>query len=179
IIMNNVSTIVAIADYFDTGMPYIDRMVTVSGPGIEYPANLIVPLGTPVREVLRFCGGLKAETKEVLMGGPMMGTPIASLDAPIIKSSSGILAFTAKQTARPKEVPCIRCGRCVEACPYIPNPSKLARLAKARQFDKIKQANVAECVECGSCTYSCPSGIPIVQLIRSAKSEMRGKRGKA
>ncbi|MCU7848739.1 MAG: electron transport complex subunit RsxC [Candidatus Thiodiazotropha sp. (ex Lucinoma kastoroae)] len=179
IIMNNVSTLVAIADYFDTGMPYIDRMVTVSGPGIEYPANLIVPLGTPVREVLRFCGGLKAETKEVLMGGPMMGTPIASLDAPIIKSSSGILAFTAQQTARPKEVPCIRCGRCVEACPYFLNPSKLARLVKARQFDKIKQANVAECVECGSCTYSCPSGIPIVQLIRSAKSEMRGKRGKA
>ncbi|MCU7815301.1 MAG: electron transport complex subunit RsxC [Candidatus Thiodiazotropha sp. (ex Rostrolucina anterorostrata)] len=178
IIMNNVSTLVAIADYFDTCMPYIDRMVTVSGPGIEYPANLIVPLGTPVREVLRFCGGLKAETKEVLMGGPMMGTPIASLDAPIIKSSSGILAFTAQQTARPKEVPCIRCGRCVEACPYFLNPSKLARLAKARQFDKIKQANVAECVECGSCTYSCPSGIPIVQLIRSAKSEMRGKRGK-
>ncbi|MCU7875324.1 MAG: electron transport complex subunit RsxC [Candidatus Thiodiazotropha sp. (ex Lucinoma borealis)] len=179
IIMNNVSTLAAIADYFDTGMPYIDRMVTVSGLGIEYPANLIVPLGTPVREVLRFCGGLKAETKEVLMGGPMMGTPIASLDAPIIKSSSGILAFTAQQTARPKEVPCIRCGRCVEACPYFLNPSKLARLAKARQFDKIKQANVAECVECGSCTYSCPSGIPIVQLIRSAKSEMRGKRGKA
>ncbi|MCU7891100.1 MAG: RnfABCDGE type electron transport complex subunit C [Candidatus Thiodiazotropha sp. (ex Ustalcina ferruginea)] len=175
IIMNNVSTIVAIADHFDTGMPYIDRMVTVSGPGIEYPANLIVPLGTPVREVLRFWGGLKAETKEVLMGGPMMGTPIASLDAPIIKSSSGILAFTAQQTARPKEVPCIRCGRCVEACPYFLNPSKLARLAKARQFDKIKQANVTECVECGSCTYSCPSGIPIVQLIRSAKSEMRGK----
>ncbi|MES9824262.1 MAG: electron transport complex subunit RsxC [Candidatus Thiodiazotropha endolucinida] len=178
IIMNNVSTLVAIADYFESGMPYIDRMVTVSGPGIEYPANLIVPLGTPVREVLRFCGGLKEDTKEVLMGGPMMGTPIASLDAPIIKSSSGILAFTAEQTARPKEYPCIRCGRCVEACPYFLNPSKLARLARARQFDQIKQANVTECVECGSCTYSCPSGIPIVQLIRSAKSELRGKRGR-
>ncbi|MEW8522752.1 MAG: electron transport complex subunit RsxC [Candidatus Thiodiazotropha endolucinida] len=178
IIMNNVSTLVAIADYFESGMPYIDRMVTVSGPGIEYPANLIVPLGTPVREVLRFCGGLKEDTKEVLMGGPMMGTPIASMDAPIIKSSSGILAFTAEQTARPKEYPCIRCGRCVEACPYFLNPSKLARLARARQFDQIKQANVTECVECGSCTYSCPSGIPIVQLIRSAKSELRGKRGR-
>ena len=177
IIMNNVSTIAAIADYFDTGLPYIDRMVTVSGPGIEYPANLIVPLGTPVREVLRFCGGLKRDTKEVIMGGPMMGTPIASLDAPIIKSSSGVLAFTAEQTARPKEYPCIRCGRCVEACPYFLNPSKLARLAKARLFEKIKQANVMECVECGSCTYSCPSGIPIVQLIRSAKSDIRSKKG--
>ncbi len=177
IIMNNVSTIAAIADYFDSGLPYIDRMVTVSGPGIEYPANLIVPLGTPVREVLRFCGGLKQDTKEVIMGGPMMGTPIASLDAPIIKSSSGVLAFTAEQTARPKEYPCIRCGRCVEACPYFLNPSKLARLARARLFEQMKRANLMECVECGSCTYSCPSGIPIVQLIRSAKSNIRSHKG--
>jgi electron transport complex protein RnfC len=152
-------------------------MVTVSGPGIEYPANLIVPLGTPVREVLRFCGGLKQDTREVIMGGPMMGTPIASLDAPIIKSSSGVLAFTAEQTARPKEYPCIRCGRCVEACPYFLNPSKLARLARARLFEQMKRANAMECVECGSCTYSCPSGIPIVQLIRSAKSNIRSHKG--
>lgn len=178
IIMNNVSTIAAIADWFDTGMPYIDRMVTVSGPGIERPSNLVVPLGTPVREVLRFCGGLTDDTREVIMGGPMMGTPIASLDAPVIKSSSGILAFTLEETARPKEYPCIRCGRCVEACPYFLNPSRLARLAKARMYDEMKRIQVGECVECGSCTYSCPSGIPIVQLIRTAKSNIRGhKRG--
>jgi electron transport complex protein RnfC len=179
IIMNNVGTIAAIADWFDTGMPYIDRRVTVSGPGIPYPANLLVPLGTPVREVLRFCGGLEDDTKEVLMGGPMMGTPIASLDAPVIKTSSGVLAFTAQETARPREYPCIRCGRCVEACPYFLNPSRLARLARARLFDEMKRANLAECVECGSCTFSCPSGIPIVQLIRSAKSEIRHKKVKA
>jgi electron transport complex protein RnfC len=178
IIMNNVSTIAAIADYFETGTPYIDRRVTVAGPGIEYPANLMVPLGTPVREVLRFCGGLKEETREVLMGGPMMGTPIASLDAPIIKTSSGVLAFTEQETARPREYPCIRCGRCVEACPYFLNPSRLAQLAKARMYDEMKKFQVNECVECGSCTYSCPSGIPIVQLIRSAKSSLRSKKGR-
>ncbi len=179
IIMNNVGTIAAIADWFHTGMPYIDRRVTVSGPGIPYPANLLVPLGTPVREVLRFCNGLGDNTREVLMGGPMMGTPIASLDAPIIKTSSGILAFTERETARPREYPCIRCGRCMEACPYFLNPSKLARLSRSHLFDEIKKANVDECVECGSCTYSCPSGIPIVQLIRSAKSEIRHQKGKA
>ena len=178
IIMNNVGTLAAIADWFETGMPYIDRRVTVSGPGVTYPANLLVPLGTPVRDVLRFCGGLKEDTREVLMGGPMMGTPIASLDAPIIKISSGVLAFTAEETARPKEYACIRCGRCVEACPYFLNPSKLARLARARLFDEMKKANVSECVECGSCTYSCPSGIPIVQLIRTAKSDIRSKRSR-
>lgn len=177
IIMNNVSTIAAISDYFETGAPYIDRRVTVAGPGIEYPANLMVPLGTPVREVLRFCGGLKEETREVLMGGPMMGTPIASLDAPIIKTSSGVLAFTEVETARPREYPCIRCGRCVEACPYFLNPSRLAQLARARMYDEMKKFQLAECVECGSCTYSCPSGIPIVQLIRSAKNSLRNKKG--
>lgn len=176
--VNNVGTVVAVADYFEQGMPLIERLVTVSGPGIAYPANLIVPLGTPVREVLRFCGGLKEETREVILGGPMMGMPLASLDAPILKGSSGILAFTAAETARPREYPCIRCGRCVEACPYFLNPSRLARLAKARLYDEMKAFNVTECVECGSCTYSCPSGIPIVQLIRTAKDSMRRRQGK-
>ena len=179
IIMNNVGTLAAIADWFDQGLPYIDRRVTVSGPGIAQPANLLVPLGTPLREVLRLCGGLRDDTKEVLMGGPMMGLPIASLDAPIIKLSSGVLAFTAQQAARPPEYPCIRCGRCVEACPYFLNPSRLARLARARLFDEIKAAGVTECVECGSCTYACPSGIPIVQLIRSAKADLRRRKGKS
>jgi electron transport complex protein RnfC len=176
IIMNNVSTIAAIADWFETGKPYIDRMVTVSGPGIAKPSNLIVPIGTPVREVLRLCGGLTDDTREVIMGGPMMGTPVADLDAPIIKTSSGILAFTHEQTSRAKEYPCIRCGRCVEACPYFLNPSRLARLARARMYDEMKAINVGECVECGSCTYSCPSGIPIVQLIRTAKNNLRSRR---
>ena len=173
VIMNNVGTLAAIADWFDTGMPFIERLVTVSGPGVTYPANLIVPIGTPVREVLRFCGGLRPETREVVMGGPMMGTPLPSLDVPIIKSSSGILAFTEQETARPKEHPCIRCGRCVEVCPYFLNPSLLARLAKAKRYEEMKKIQIDECVECGSCTYACPSGIPIVQLIRGAKDALR------
>jgi electron transport complex protein RnfC len=172
--VNNVGTIVAIADYFDTGMPLIERIVTVAGPGIAEPANLIVPLGTPIRDVLRFCGGLKESTREVIMGGPMMGTPIADLDAPILKGSSGILAFTAKETGRPPEYPCIRCGRCLEACPYFLNPSRLAKLGKARLFEEMKEKyNVMDCVECGACTFACPSNIPIVQLIRTAKDNLR------
>jgi len=171
--VNNVGTLVAIADWFDTGMPLIERVVTVSGPGAAYPANLIVPLGTPVREVLRFCNGLKDETREVVMGGPMMGAPIASLDVPVLKGSSGILAFTESETARPREYPCIRCGRCLEACPYFLNPSRFARLARARLFEEMKAYQVMDCVECGSCTFACPSNIPIVQLIRTAKNDLR------
>jgi len=170
--VNNVGTIVAIADYFLRGMPLIERVVTVAGPGVTYPANLIVPLGTPVRDVVRFCGGLKGGTREIIMGGPMMGRPIASLDVPVLKGCSGVLVFTEEQTARRKEYPCIRCGRCLEACPYFLNPSRFARLARARMFDEMKAYHVFDCVECGCCTFACPSDIPIVQLIRTAKDDL-------
>jgi electron transport complex protein RnfC len=171
--VNNVGTLVAIADYFNTGMPLIERIVTVSGPGVTYPANLIVPLGTQVREVLRFCGGLKETTREVIMGGPMMGTPIASLDVPVVKGTSGLLAFTEQQASLPKEFPCVRCGRCVEACPHYLNPSRLARLSKIGRYEEMKDYYINDCVECGSCTFSCPSGIPLIQLIRVGKLELR------
>ncbi len=177
IAVNNVGTVVAIADYFEQGTPLIERILTVSGPGIETPSNLIVPLGTPVREVLRYCGGLKDEQLELVMGGPMMGMPIASLDVPVLKGTSGILAFPAGSDFRPKEYPCIRCGRCLEACPYFLNPSRLARLGKARLYEEMKELFVMDCVECGSCTYACPSRIPIVQLIRTAKSQLRQPAG--
>ena len=170
--VNNVGTIVAIADYFLRGMPLIERVLTVAGPGVSYPANLVVPLGTPVREVLRFCGGLKGETLEIIMGGPMMGRPIASLDVPILKGSSGVLVFAEAETATRKEYPCISCGRCLEACPYFLNPSRFARLARARMFDEMKEHHVFDCVECGCCTFACPSNIPIVQLIRTAKDDL-------
>ena len=170
--VNYVGTIVAIADYFLRGMPLIERVVTVAGPGVTYPANLIVPLGTPLRDVVRFCGGLKGKTREIILGGPMMGRPVASLDVPILKGSSGVLVFTDTETARRKEYPCIRCGRCLEACPYFLNPSRFARLARARMFDEMKALHVFDCVECGSCTFACPSNIPIVQLIRTAKDDL-------
>jgi electron transport complex protein RnfC len=173
IVVNNVGTVVAIADWFDSGVPLIERVVTVSGRGVAKPSNLIVPLGTPVREVLRFCGGLRDDTVEVVVGGPMMGTTVSSLDVPVLKGTSGLLAFTREEAVRPKEYPCIRCGRCVEACPAFLNPSRLARLARARMFGEMKGFAVMDCIECGSCTYSCPSGIPIVQLIRTAKSQLR------
>jgi len=180
IAVNNVGTIVALADYFKHGMPLIERIVTVSGPGITQPANLIVPLGTPIRDVLEFCGGLKKETREVIMGGPMMGSPIADLDAPILKGTSGILAFTEKETARPIEYPCIRCSRCLDACPYFLNPSRLALLGKARLFEEMQEKyNVMDCVECGACTYACPSNIPIVQHIRTAKDCLRNTKTEA
>ena len=140
---------------------------------IPFSVMLVVPLGTPLREVVRFCGGLKDDSREIIMGGPMMGRPVASLDVPVLKGCSGVLVFTELQPARRQAFPCIRCGRCLEACPYFLNPSRFARLARARLYDEMKALHVFDCVECGSCTFACPSNIPIVQLIRTAKSQLR------
>jgi len=180
-LVNNVGTMAALADWFDRQVPLIERVLTVAGPGVSRPANLIVPVGTPVRAVLEHCGGLGAEVREVVLGGPMMGTPLASLDVPVLKGTSGILAFTAATTRLPKEYACIRCGRCVEACPQYLNPSRLARLARlpgADRLEALESWNALDCVECGSCSFACPSGIPIVQLIRVAKGEIREHRSR-
>ena len=173
IVVNNVATMAAIADWFDLRRPLVERLVTVAGPGVRRPANLLVPLGTPVRAVLEHCGGLEEATREVVMGGPMMGTPLASLDVPIVKGTSGLLAFTDAEARLPAEYTCIKCGRCVEACPQFLNPSRLGRLARAGRFDEMVGYHAKDCVECGSCSYACPSGIPIVQLIRVAKGALR------
>ena len=173
IVVNNVATMAAIADWFDLRRPLVERLVTVAGPGVRRPANLLVPLGTPVRAVLEHCGGLDEATREVVMGGPMMGTPLASLDVPVIKGTSGLLAFTDAEARLPAEYSCIKCGRCVEACPQFLNPSRLGRLARAGRFDELVGYHATDCVECGSCSFACPSGIPIVQLIRVAKGALR------
>jgi electron transport complex protein RnfC len=176
-VVNNVATMTAIADWFDRRRPLVERVVTVSGPGVRRPANLLVPVGTPVRAVLEHCGGLDEATREVVMGGPMMGTPLASLDVPVLKGTSGLLAFTAEEARLPSEYTCIKCGRCVEACPQFLNPSRLARLARAGRWEEMVGYHATDCVECGSCSYACPSGIPIIQLIRVAKGALRQRAG--
>jgi Na+-translocating ferredoxin:NAD+ oxidoreductase subunit C len=175
-VVNNVGTMAAIADSFE-GQPLIERVVTVAGPGVRSPANLLVPLGTPVGDVLAHCD-LDPDTRQVVMGGPMMGQPLASLEAPVVKGTSGLLAFTSRDLAARVERECIRCGRCLEACANQLNPSRLARLARARRYDEMLDYFVLDCMECGACTFTCPSGVPIVQLIRVAKGVLRERKAK-
>ncbi|MBD3334910.1 MAG: electron transport complex subunit RsxC [Candidatus Eisenbacteria bacterium] len=176
IVVNNVGTMASLADYFDRGKPLVERPLTVSGPGVVRPANLMVPIGTSVRDVLDHCGGLTEETRLVVMGGPMMGMPLASLDVPVLKGTSGILAFTEIETHYPTEYACVRCGRCLDACPNFLNPSRLGRLAKAGRYEEMERSFVMDCMECGSCSFACPSNIPIIQLIRVAKSALRERK---
>ncbi|MFW6023923.1 MAG: electron transport complex subunit RsxC [Myxococcota bacterium] len=172
LIVNNVGTSAALADLFETGRPLIERVVTVTGPGIRRPANVQVPIGTPVRELIEHCGGLAPGTEQVILGGPMMGQAQASLDVPVMKGTSGVLAvLEAWEDA--EEQPCIRCGRCLEACAMFLNPSRLAMLARAERADELVAHHVNACFECASCSYVCPSHIPLVQWIRVGKSLVR------
>ncbi len=177
IVVNNIATVASLDDYFGRGQPLIERVVTVAGPGVERPSNLIVPIGTPVREVLKHCG-LSRSTTQVVMGGPMMGQPLASLDVPVLKGTSGILAFTEAQVNHPTEYACVRCGQCLEACGNQLNPSLLGRLARAGRWAELEKTFVMDCMECGACTFACPSGVPIVHLIRAAKSAIRQQKQK-
>ena len=179
IVVNNVATMASLADCFDRGIPLIERALTVAGPGVDRPANMIVPIGTPIREVLRHCG-INHNTRQVVMGGPMMGMPLATLDAPVLKGTSGLLAFTEDIVNHPNEYACVRCGQCLEACGNFLNPSRLAKLARAGRFEDLEKSYVMDCMECGACTYTCPSGVPIVHLIRAAKLTIRQRKaGKA
>ena len=173
-----ITTMAAMADYFDRGIPLVERVLTVSGPGIKRPANLMVPVGTMVRDVLNHCGGLLPETKLVVMGGPMMGMSLSSLDVPVLKGTSGLLAFTEVETHYPTEYACVRCGRCLDACPNFLNASLLGRLAKAGKYEEMENVFIMDCMECGSCSFSCPSNIPIIQLIRVAKTALRERKAK-
>jgi electron transport complex protein RnfC len=156
------------------GEPVVARIVTLTG-NAEAPRNWEVRLGTPLRDVLPLMRP-KPDTRRYIMGGPMMGFPLPSLDAPIVKASNCIIAGSpALFPPPPPEMPCIRCGACGQACPHELQPFDLYRFARARNFDKAREYDLLDCIECGCCGYVCPSHIPLVQYFRFAKSEIAAR----
>jgi electron transport complex protein RnfC len=173
ILVNNVGTTVALADLFDRGQPLIERVVTVTGPALSRPRNLLVPLGTPLAAVIEHCGGLRSGPCQVVLGGPMMGMAQKSLEVPILKGCSGVLCLDRATAVSQRELPCIRCGRCLEACPMFLNPARLTQLIRADHVEELEAQHLTSCFECASCSFACPSRIPLVQWLRMGKVMLR------
>lgn len=174
IVCHNAGTLYAIARAILHGEPLISRIVTVTGTGVKNPRNVEVLIGTPVRELIDFCGGYTEHVSRLLMGGHMMGFALHSDELPIVKAANCILAGTPEELPEPgKAQPCIRCGMCEQACPANLLPQQLYWYAKSKDFEKTREYNLFDCIECGCCAYVCPSEIPLVQYYRYAKTEIR------
>ena len=179
VVVQNVGTVVAICDAVCEGKPVIERVVTVSGGGISQPKNLLLRIGTTFEDAISYCGGANEAYKKIIMGGPMMGFAQYTLDIPIVKGTSGILLLTEKETNIEKQYPCIRCGRCVEACPIGLLPCTLATLSDKDAYLLAREEyDLLDCIECGSCAYSCPAKRKIVQSIRYAKRQCQAQNNK-
>jgi electron transport complex protein RnfC len=178
-LVNNVGTTAALADLFDRGEPLIERVVTVTGPAVNRPRNLRVPLGTPLSAVIDHCGGLRPGVHQVVLGGPMMGMAQKSLDVPVLKGCSGVLCLDRAARVPERELPCIRCGRCLEACPMFLNPARLTQLIRAEHLDDLEALYLTSCFECAACSFACPSRIPLVQWLRMGKAMLRNRQAAA
>ena len=170
VVVQNVGTAKAIWEAVGEGKPLYERIISVSGQGIKEPKNILVRIGTPFKNVVEFCGGLKEDADILVMGGPMMGIAQWSLDVPVVKGTSGILAWAAPRPGL--EYPCIRCGRCVENCPMTLVPTQLARYVKFDDLAAAEKWGILDCVECGCCQYICPSKIPLVHWMRVGKNRI-------
>ncbi|MDH4232612.1 MAG: electron transport complex subunit RsxC [Nitrospirota bacterium] len=174
VVVQNVGTALAIYEAARFGKPLIERVVTVTGEGIAEPKNLIVRIGTKVADLIEECGGFKGGVGKVISGGPMMGFALSSLDVSVTKGTSGILVIPEDSVSHVEEFgPCIRCGRCIDACAMGLMPSMLSVLSEKGHYEEAKEYNLFDCFECGSCAYVCPSKRPIVQLVRLAKSMVK------
>jgi electron transport complex protein RnfC len=171
--VSNVGTAVAVADAVIRGKPLVERAITVTGSAIAEPKNLLVRIGTPFAHVIEHCGGFKEPPAKIIMGGPMMGVAQYSLEAPVIKGTSGILALTKQDVVDDSYWPCIRCGQCVAVCPMRLMPNKLGILVENSRFAEAGDTRLMDCMECGSCVYVCPANRPMVHWIKFAKSELK------
>ena len=171
VVVDNISTVKAISDAIQKGLPLIERVATVTGEKIKNPGNYIVKIGTSVREMIDYCGGTTEDDVLIKMGGPMMGFELKDLDVPMMRGSNGIIAVEPDETV---EQPCIKCGRCVDVCPMELSPLYFSKYADEENWQGMKDMNVMDCVECRCCQYICSSKIPLVAKIKAGKNAVRG-----
>ncbi len=169
----NVTTAYTIDRILKTGMPLVRKTLTIDGSAVKNPVNVSVPIGAAIPDVLEAAGGLEGEPGKVIMGGPMMGVALDRLDASIIKQNNAILVFNEADGQTPQESPCIRCARCLTACPMHLMPTTLDEASRQADLDDLHRHHILDCIECGSCNYVCPAKRYLVQSIRDGKALVR------
>ena len=177
VLVVNVTTLAKIAEYIDTGMPLVEKCVTVDGTAIESPKNVIAPIGTPIKALIEFVGGVSEQVGKVLFGGPMMGIAAESIDEPIAKTTNGITVFSESDACSKEPTACIHCGRCVRSCPLGLNPIEFARAldieSKEDRMARLDEYKVNLCMECGCCSFVCPAHRPLIQNNKIGKAELK------
>ena len=173
VVVLNCTTLAFIAKYIKTGIPLVEKLITVDGSAVKEPKNVIVAVGTPMIDVFNFCGGFKEEPKKVLYGGPMMGVSVPTLDSPVLKNTNAIIALNKKDAVLPEPTQCIKCGKCVDACPLNLMPLDFARALELKDYDLLEKRKVNICMECGCCSFVCPARRPLVENNKLAKAELR------
>lgn len=169
----NVNTVSFIASHIKTGMPLIEKRVTVDGDIIKAPANVFTLIGTPIDELIDFCGGLTGEARKIIMGGPMMGVSQYNIKDPVMKYTNAILAFSDNAAAQKPESACIRCAKCVDSCPMSLLPFAIDLASRKKQIKMLAKLAADNCIECGACSFVCPAKRHLVQGIRMAKYDLR------
>lgn len=157
-------------------MPLVSRRLTIDGSAIKSPCNVIVPIGTQIKDIIEFCGGYKEDPKKILMGGPMMGTALCDDSLYVLKQNNAILAFGEKEARLNQPSACIRCGRCVNACPMKLMPEELSNAVDRKDTAAMKKYNILNCMECGCCSFSCPAKRKLVQNIRLGKQMLNDEK---
>lgn len=171
-VVSNVGTAFAVYEAIQKNKPLIERVVTITGKGVEKPSNFMVRIGTPTAELVEAAGGLPEDTGKVISGGPMMGRAIRTLDVPVTKGTSGILIMKNEEANRGECISCIRCSRCTSVCPMGLEPYLLMTLGEKQIFDRAENERIMDCIECGSCSYTCPSHRPLLDYIRFGKGKV-------
>ncbi len=177
-IVINCTTLAAIGTYLSTGMPLVEKCVTVDGDCVGQAQNVLTPVGTSLSDLFEFCGGLQSDPAKIVYGGPMMGITVPSAEFPVMKNTNAVLALSEREARLPKTTACIRCGSCTNTCPFNLAPAAILFAFGKKDVERLEALNVTACMECGCCNYVCPANRPLVQTNKMAKILLREEKAK-
>ena len=177
-IVLNCTTLATIGEYLKTGMPLVEKCVTVDGGAVKNPKNVLVPVGTSLNDLFEFCGDLTEDPDKIIYGGPMMGITVSTTDCSVLKNTNAVLALTKKEAALPKTTNCIRCGACVNTCPFGLSPVSIAEAYDKNDTELLEELSVETCMECGCCSFVCPANRPLVQVNKLSKQLLKKEKMK-